>query len=187
MQSIHSLYHNFRPLIIVLYLSIMGMACTSAVMFYMGMTPDLLIGLIFMGFVFFIYMINRFSDIQEDFANDIKKVLFFTNHKILFKIGIAVIILAGVGLATVNKLNLFHIILISTGILYSYRFIPWYKRGRGILYYRIKDLPFLKNLIVALLWGTSIFIICMPVLTVCLTIIRQGCNITLIYKLAIVG
>ena len=158
MQSLQLFLNTYRPLIMVMYLALVGMACVSAATVYLGISVSLWTGLVFMGFVFFIYIINRFTDIKEDFANDLSKAVFFLNRKALFKIGIAAIILAGISLAFVNKLSMFHVILISMGVLYSYRFIPWYWKGRGIIYYRIKDLPLIKNLVVSILWGTSVFV-----------------------------
>jgi 4-hydroxybenzoate polyprenyltransferase len=135
----------------------MGTACVFAAMAYLGAPFNPLAGLSFMGVVFFVYIINRFTDIKEDFANDIQKVVFFSNRKVLYKIALATIFLVGVALVSVNKLSFFHLLLISTGVFYSYRLIPWYKKNRGIFYYRIKDLPLAKNLVVSILWGTSIF------------------------------
>jgi 4-hydroxybenzoate polyprenyltransferase len=137
----------------------MGLACVTAAMLYLGAKPEPMAGITFMGFVFFIYIINRFTDVQEDFANDVDKAVFFTSHKSLLKIGIVALVLAVMALAALNKLSLFHLVLLGTGVLYSYRLIPWYKKGEGIVYCRIKELPLVKNLAVSALWGLSVFLI----------------------------
>ena len=159
MQAVKFFFVTYRPLLMIIYLAALGSICICASMFYLKMIPNLLAILTFTSFVFFIYIINRFTDLREDFTNDIKQVVFFTNHKVFFKVGVAVAVLAGAGLAFVNKLNSFHFILISVGILYSYRLIPWYKKNQGFIWFRLKEFPLVKNLCVSLLWGLSIFLI----------------------------
>ncbi len=154
-----SFIRNSKPLFIIIYLACMGMACVFSATHYMGGTPSPLVGLTFMGFVFFIYMINRFTDVREDFANNATKAVFFNNHKTLIKVAISAAVLSVIALTAANKLSLFHIVLVGTGILYSYRLIPWYQKGKGFTYFRIKELPLVKNLVVAFLWALSIFLI----------------------------
>ena len=122
MNTIQIFFGAYKHLLIVLYLSFMGMACVLAAMLYLGAPPDPVVAVTFMGLVFFIYIINRFTDIREDFTNDTAKAVFFEKHKTLLKAGISTIVLAVIALAAANKLSLFHVILIGTGILYSYRF-----------------------------------------------------------------
>jgi 4-hydroxybenzoate polyprenyltransferase len=126
---------------------------------YVGRSPSFVVGSIFMGFVFFIYMINRFSDLQEDFTNDIHKAVFFFERKSLLKFSIALMAAILITMLALGKLNSFHVFLLACGAAYSYKVIPWYTFQKGFSLTRIKDIPILKNITVASLWGISIFAI----------------------------
>ncbi len=157
MKLFNTFFKDFQPFFIILYLGLMGMFCVLSVQLYFGKTPDVSICLISTGIIFSIYIFNRFTDIKEDFANNINKYLFFSKRKIIYKIGLASIILVFVSLVAMEKLRLFHLILVSLGVFYSYRLIPWYKKDKGVVYFRLKELPLVKNIVVSLLWGTAIF------------------------------
>ncbi|MBD3392771.1 MAG: hypothetical protein GF418_11775, partial [Chitinivibrionales bacterium] len=73
MRQLRAYLNDVLPLIVILYLGVLGMYCVHAVQLYIGAPPRILAGVIFMGIVFGIYVLNRFTDITEDFANDIGK------------------------------------------------------------------------------------------------------------------
>lgn len=159
MDSIYLQVRNAKHLVVILYLAVAGALCVFSFMHYMGESFQPGVGLIFMGIVFSIYILNRFSDAHEDFTNDISKYMFFSKRKFLYKLGIASMVLILVSLTAMKKLSAYHILLLSLGVLYSYRLVPWYSKKKGLLYIRLKELPFVKNVIVSLLWGSSVFLI----------------------------
>jgi 4-hydroxybenzoate polyprenyltransferase len=150
---------NIRPLLVVLYLAFGGMLCACSAMVYAHVKPDLVVCFISVGIIFSIYVLNRFTDIREDFANDIKKYSYFLNRNILFKIALVAFAATIVLLIGLEKFKLYHFALISTGVFYSYRLVPWYSPKKGLVFIRLKEFPFIKNLMVALLWGASIFVV----------------------------
>ena len=142
----------------VLFLPVLGMFCIWSIMNYLGTTPSLQLGLIFMSFVYFIYVINRYTDQKEDFTNDINKVLFFSQHKIMLYGGVAALTLSVLALSYSGRLYPFHFVLIGTGFLYSYKWIPWFHTRGGWRRIRLKDVPLMKNIFVSVLWGISVFL-----------------------------
>lgn len=135
----------------------MGFLSVLSVQMYLDIGFEPLICLCSMGIIFGIYTSNRFTDMEEDFTNDIQKALFFQNKKAYYVAAIA--ILAGsVGILLFQgKLNWLHFLLLGMGFCYSYRLIPWYTPARGLRMIRIKEMTFVKNLAVSFLWGGSVF------------------------------
>jgi len=125
----------------------------------MGETPTILIGMLCIGIVFSIYILNRFTDIQEDYANDVGELLFFQKKPFLYALGVGIFILVIATFVILGKLHSYHLFLFGFGILYSYRLLPWYRKGKGIVFYRLKEIPLAKNIVVSFLWGISIFMI----------------------------
>lgn len=150
---------DFRPLFLIIYLAFLGMLCVSSVLLYLGDKPNIFVGIISMGLIFFVYLLNRYTDITEDFANDIGKYMFFSKRKFLLKLGFALITSTVILLIALQKLALYHLLLIGLGLIYSYRLIPWYSKNKGLHFYRLKEFPLVKNLIVSFMWGISIFLV----------------------------
>jgi 4-hydroxybenzoate polyprenyltransferase len=147
------------PIGLVLYLALGGVLCTLAAMRYMGERPDPVVGLIFAGFIFSIYILNRFTDRREDFLNDIASYVFFAKHTVIFAVGIVASIAVVTGLVATLRFHSYHLLLIASGVFYSFHLIPWYERGRGLVFRRLKDIPLFKNILVAVLWGSAVFMI----------------------------
>ena len=148
-----------KPVLILFYLSFMGCLCVFSVQMYMGLRFQPLICLCSMGIIFGIYTSNRFTDTEEDFTNDIQKVLFF-QHKRAYYAFALLALAASIGiLLWQEKLNWLHFLLLGTGFCYSYRLIPWYFPGKGLHLVRIKEMTFVKNLAVSFLWGGSVFMV----------------------------
>ncbi len=149
---------NLWPLIIVVYLSITGLLCVLSAQFYMGVKPNPIIGAICVGIIFGIYILNRYTDSLEDFTNDIHRYMFFSKRKFLFLLGIIAIAFSILTLLILEKLNYYHLLLIGLGITYSFKLIPWVSKNK-LVFYRLKEIPFIKNVVVAVAWGLSIFMI----------------------------
>jgi len=128
-------------------------------MHYLRMPFSPWFGLVSTGIIFAIYLLNRYTDIKEDFANDIGKLLFFTSRKFLFQIGIISLCFVLFVLTIERKLTAFPVLLVVIGILYSFRMIPWYNADQGLHFRRLKEFMLIKNLIVATLWGGFVFIL----------------------------
>lgn len=149
---------DVRPLLLVAFLSMAGMLCILASMTYLEMPGKACVGVVFSGIVFAVYVLNRFTDKTEDFANDMGKLLFFTKHKSLFTAGLLAIVFVLLALTLQHKLAVYPLVLLTLGILYSFRLIPWYNTERGFYFRRLKEFVLVKNLLVSLLWGISIFV-----------------------------
>lgn len=154
---------KLRPIISLIYLSFMGIVCIIGVEKYLKTSIDPKSCLTFMAIIFGIYTLNKFTDRTEDFTNDLGKLLFFEKQRIFLFIAAGTLVGTLVYLLIEEKLNWVHMTLITIGYCYSFRSIPWYSRSTGLKLYRIKEIIFLKNISVALLWGGAIFII--PILT----------------------
>lgn len=155
-NSIVTLATRLKPGFILCYLSLTGFAGIMAVQKYFGLKYEPIICLCFTGMVFSIYTFNRFTDAKEDFRNDIGKYFFFKNQKFFFPLAVAsTIIVFGILIVTL-KLNWLHVSLLLSGFFYSYRAFPWYSKNNGLHVIRLKEVIFLKNLLVSFWWPTSI-------------------------------
>lgn len=156
MQLIRSRLLDLKPALILFYLSATGFLCILAVQRYLGMPADPIAGLCFTAFIFGIYTFNKFTDSAEDFANDIHKYAFFHGNPVFLGLAMASVALSAGTLVFLERLNWLHMLLIGTGVAYSVRILPWFDARGGFRVIRIKDVPLVKNLIVAMLWCTSV-------------------------------
>jgi 4-hydroxybenzoate polyprenyltransferase len=104
---------------------------------------------------FGIYLLNRFTDKEDNVNCPDRKFYFQEKNKILpilFIVGSIFILL------TTSRLLPWHVFMLCGGILYSISIIPVIKK-RSIQFIRLKDIILVKNLIVSLIWGLSSFII----------------------------
>lgn len=150
---------EFKPILILAYLSFMGCFSVFAVQMYLGLGFQPLICACSMGIIFGIYTSNRFTDSAEDFTNDIQRALFFQRRRVFYALAIAAIAGSMAILMAKGKLNWLHFLLLGMGFCYSYRLIPWYAPRRGLVFIRIKEMTLIKNLAVSFLWGGSIFLV----------------------------
>lgn len=157
METLKLRIRDLKPLLILFYLSFMGCISVFAVQMYLGLRFQPLICLCSMGIIFGIYTSNRFTDTAEDFTNDIQKALFFQSRKVWYALAIGALAVSMGILLTQRKLNWLHVLLLGMGFCYSYRLIPWYAKGRGVIMIRIKEMTFIKNLAVSFLWAGSVF------------------------------
>lgn len=158
-STLASILLEMKPAFILLYLSSMGFLCILAAQKYMGVKVEPVNCLSFMGIIFGVYTLNRFTDTAEDFTNDLGRLLFFQRQKAFLYLACASLAASLGFLAFKDKLNWMHFLLLGMGFAYSYRLVPWYARGTGFRLLRIKEMTFLKNLAVSFLWGASVFIV----------------------------
>jgi 4-hydroxybenzoate polyprenyltransferase len=159
MHALKARILEMKPAFILVYLSAMGFLSVYAVERYLRVPFEPFSCLSFMGIIFGVYTLNRFTDTTEDFTNDIGRLLFFQRKKAFLFIASAS--LAGsIGfLVYAQKLNWMHFLLLTMGFAYSYRLVPWYSRAQGFRLLRIKEMTFVKNLAVSFLWGASVFVV----------------------------
>ena len=150
---------KIRPGLVLVYLSLMGSICILGAQRYLGLKPDYMSCLSFMGLIFGIYTLNHYTDSIEDYINDIAKLFFFKKQS-------GILLLAGATLAgsigilfLKHNLNWMHLVLLGLGFGYSFKWFPWYKKTTGLYFVRIKEMTLVKNLSVSFLWAGSIFII----------------------------
>jgi 4-hydroxybenzoate polyprenyltransferase len=106
---------------------------------------------------FSVYLLNRFTD-TEDSYNCPEQKMFFQRTSSLIAIPIVLISLSMLVLIVSNRLALWHIVLIAGGILYSVSVVP-FVRNRSLNFVRLKDIVFVKNIVVSLLWGLTAFVL----------------------------
>ena len=159
MHSLKIHFQELKPALVLLYLSGVGSLCVFSVQMYLGIHFDPLVCLCFMGIVFGIYTSNRFTDATEDFTNDIGRLIFFRRKKVFLFLAVASLAMSVGILAAKANLGWFHFVLLGIGFSYSYRSIPWYSKERGFYLVRVKEMLFVKNLVVSLLWGSAVFVI----------------------------
>ena len=142
----------------LVYLSLAGWICIRAVENYLRLRFEWGASLTYVGIVFGIYTVNRLTDTVEDFTNDVGRLLFFRHKHAFFFLAVFSLAASTAWLLWAGKLNWVHYLLLSIGIAYSFRIIPWYGPS-GLYWTRVKEMIVLKNLSVAFLWSTSIFLV----------------------------
>jgi 4-hydroxybenzoate polyprenyltransferase len=159
METVKAKLREIRPALALFYLSFMGCFCVLSVQVYLGIGIDPAICLVSMALIFGIYTYNRFTDLEEDFTNDIARVLFFQKKRIFFVMAVTALAGSFVFLLAIGKLTGLHFLLLGVGVCYSYRMIPWWTPAAGLRLLRIKEMTFVKNLAVSFLWSACVFAI----------------------------
>jgi 4-hydroxybenzoate polyprenyltransferase len=106
---------------------------------------------------FSVYLLNRFTD-HEDSYNCPEQKSFFQRKTSLIILPIALLGLSFLILSLTGRLVAWHLVLVICGIFYSVSFIPVLK-DKSIRFVRLKDIFFVKNILVCLLWGTTPFVL----------------------------
>jgi 4-hydroxybenzoate polyprenyltransferase len=106
---------------------------------------------------FGVYLLNRFTD-KEDGYNYPEQKMFFQHKPTLIFFPIVAIVLSFFILAVSSRLVMWHFVLIGGGIFYSISVIPFIQ-NKSLCFVRLKDILFVKNIIVSILWGVTPFAI----------------------------
>ncbi len=133
-----------------------GLQMLGALLFFKAPIDFVLI-LTYALITFGIYMLNRFTD-TEDAYNCPEQKMFFQKKSNSSIIPILLFIFSFLILSLTSRLVVWHVILISCGVLYSVSIIPFIK-NQSLCFVRFKDILYVKNVIVSLLWGISPFAI----------------------------
>jgi 4-hydroxybenzoate polyprenyltransferase len=104
---------------------------------------------------FGVYLLNRFTD-KEDSYNCPQQKILFQRRPLIIIIPIVLLVVSFSLLVFTGRLVAWHLILITCGIFYSVSFIPVLK-NKSIGFIRIKDIFFIKNILVSFLWGITPF------------------------------
>lgn len=150
---IHKISNAFYFLIYSsIYLSIAGasMVYISCTMQHIPYSPSLL-AIMFLA-TFSVYNINRKTDEKEDAINHSDRYSFTSRYgKVLSTSAILAYILAiTLALCYGAKTALISAIPLVCGILYSIAWLP-----KEFKYRRLKEIPFVKNLVVAFAWAST--------------------------------
>ncbi|MBN1760854.1 MAG: UbiA family prenyltransferase [Chitinispirillaceae bacterium] len=133
-----------------------GLQMAGALLFFKtAPDPFLIAGYVFI--TFGVYLFNRFTDCEDGF-NCPEQRHFFQEQSRLILIPILVLSISILVLSATGRLSFWHIVLIVAGMFYSLRLIPHWRLG-SIHFIRMKDIFFVKNLSVSILWSITPFAI----------------------------
>ena len=146
-----------EPLIVLLFLAFVSASGLASAAVFMGTPIDTVLILSSACITFTIYSINRYTD-REDIFNSEEHSTFFQRFDFILWISFILLLVSLVWLFLVKKLTWHHIIIIVVGLAYSLKIVPGFASGK-ILWTRLKDICIVKSVFVALIWGTSFFLI----------------------------
>lgn len=147
---------QYFPVLILLYIASIASFTLWAGAFVLGIHPKIEYLITTACFVFGIYGINSYTDV-EDFKNDSKKREFFIGRKKYLYISFAILFGSVLWLLAAGSLQLFHVLCLYSGIAYSFPVFPRITKKRGIQWLRLKEITYTKSLLVAILFGSSFF------------------------------
>ncbi|MBD3241762.1 MAG: hypothetical protein GF331_14325 [Chitinivibrionales bacterium] len=159
-MSIHTVrtgLSRLRPLLLLAFLSIGGTLAASAATMYLHVPFSPFMPLVCLGTIFGVYALNRYTDLKEDFANDSYTSVFFAQRRGLLHLVWGVLGAVVVFLALTERLGVYVMVLLLVGVFYSCKVVPWYRPTTGFGFIRLKEIPLMKNVLVAGFWGASIF------------------------------
>lgn len=159
MGTLKAKLEEMKPALALFYLSSMGCFCVLSVQVYLGLGVDPVICLVSMALIFGIYTYNRFTDLEEDFTNDIARVIFFQRKRAFFGIAVTALLGSFAFLLATGGLTWLHFLLLAVGIGYSLRLVPWWTPAAGFRLLRVKEMTLVKNLAVSFLWGACVFMV----------------------------
>jgi 4-hydroxybenzoate polyprenyltransferase len=133
-----------------------GLQMIGALLFFRAPLDPILVSTYTL-IAFSVYLLNRFTD-GEDSYNCPEQKMFFQQKSRLAAIPIFLIALSILVLAFSNHLVVWHLVLITCGVFYSISIIT-FVRCKSFCWVRLKDILFVKNIAVSLLWGITPFAI----------------------------
>lgn len=154
-------FKALESFLVIVNLAVCGLVCVYAAMAYMnlGFSPD--IGLLCIGIIASIYLFNRVTDITEDVANNARRLIFFVHRRELMTCSV-ILALFTIGYCIWRfRVSTYEVYLLIVGMMYSFPLIPLsgMRSFKEVKFIRLKDIPFMKNILVALMWSVSIYLI----------------------------
>lgn len=123
----------------------------------MNTPPDLDLILTFSVITYFLYIINKYTDIEDQFQKE-DDIHFFRNHPCILVVSFILLFISIVDLVIKEKFNICHFVVIVAGVAYSIKIVPVLKK-RKLELIRLKDVFLIKSVTVAMIWGFSMFAI----------------------------
>jgi len=157
-QKRPELFVSILPLLIMSNIILSGSFCVFASTKLMKLPFSPGLAFVCMAIIGGIYALNRAGDFLEDYCNNSSRLVFFLNRNHFLFIGVMLVVFSLLYLTFTERLSLFHMILILSGISYSFPSLPVIRNDR-LMFVKMKQIPVIKNLVVAVLWGTAIFLI----------------------------
>ncbi len=159
MTAFSSWIRDYKPVLTLVYLAALGALCVTGVEAYLHVPLQPGVILVFTGFVFGIYLLNRTTDSDEDILNDGSRMLFYRKKNFYSLMAISILGSNTFYLVVTQKFHWVHAFLLAMGACYSYKLVPWLARDGELVFRRIKEITWLKNLSVAALWGGCVVLI----------------------------
>ena len=144
---------DFFPLVMLFFFSTTASLAVWAGAFFMGISPRVEHVITWAFIVFGVYGINRYTDI-EDFINDPRTRLFFLSRKKYLYLALFLLFASVLWLLASNTFTLYHLLCIYAGIAYSVPLFPWIAKPFSIKWVRLKDITFVKSMLVSLIIGS---------------------------------
>lgn len=131
-----------------------------SVQIYLGSGIRLLPLTMVMGLALIIYALNGLSDRVEDGHNNPHLVAAATRYStIVLTVAGSTMVGSALLLANQGRLHLGYGLILLAGVLYSFRFVPWFSGGGALRWIRLKDIFLVKNLIIGFTWASAVFLI----------------------------
>jgi 4-hydroxybenzoate polyprenyltransferase len=152
-----------KSLSIVPILSMAFVPCAAIILsasaaLYMGAPLDPIVLVTAWAIVFGIYGLNRFTDV-EDMVNNPEKRLYFKNHPSILVAVISILAISVIVLLCTHRFTIVHFFMLLAGTTYSLRILPVFDKNGHVIFKRLKEIPFVKSITVALIWGNVFFTI----------------------------
>lgn len=147
---------SYVPLMMLLFFASTAAFAMWSGAFLLGIDPKMEYIITWWCIVFSVYGINRYTDI-EDYLNDSAKRDFFIGRKKYLFFSVAILAGSVLWLLATGSLTLYHTLCIYAGIAYSVPLFPWVTKKLQLRWFRLKEIPFVKSLLVSFIIGTSFF------------------------------
>lgn len=159
-------------LLLLLFMPAVAAWDVLAVQLYLGDRVRPLTMLMVGALALFVYALNGLTDAAEDSVNDAVRAAALRRHA-FWTLGSATSVLLAVGSALWGRgeLHALYLFLAAIGVAYSLRVLPWPTK-RGLVWVRLKDIVFIKNLTIAGTWAAAVFVA--PLLDVRVAAARPG-------------
>ncbi|MEP7052020.1 MAG: UbiA family prenyltransferase [Pseudomonadota bacterium] len=150
--------NDWGALLLLLSMPFVAGVCVISVQIYLGEGVKPLTVVMVAALALFIYALNGLSDGAEDAINDERRAATLRANA-WWTLGVSslAVVVAGVLLLLRGRLHLLYPILMLVGVAYSFRVIPAFS-GSGLRRFRLKDVPFVKNLSIGCTWAGAVFL-----------------------------
>jgi 4-hydroxybenzoate polyprenyltransferase len=146
------------PILSMAFVPCAAIIGSASAALYMGTPLDPIVLITAWAIVFGIYGLNRFTDV-EDMVNNPEKRLYFKSHPNILVAVISILVISIIVLLFTHRFTIIHFLIMLAGTAYSIRIFPVLDKKGHISFKRLKEIPFVKSITVALIWGNAFFTI----------------------------